>query len=132
MLFPLKPPRRTKLPQCLLTQGPTVLVVALKSPDNFQAIDNLRLLLNFDAVAVIADAEAIDQVISKHYANQAAGTSNIDFGSEELSALEGRGDSVDLEDLVQAAGSSRGRPSDQHGFDAGHSRQGFRHPLGAF
>ena len=86
--------------------GSNRLVVALKSPDNFQAIDNLRLLLNFDAVAVIADAEAIDQVIAKHYANQTAGTSNIDFGSEELSALEGRGDSVDLEDLVQAAGSS--------------------------
>ena len=67
--------------------GSNRLVVALKSPDNFRAIDNLRLLLNFDAVAVIADAESIDQVISKHYANQAAGTSNIDFGSEGLSAL---------------------------------------------
>ena len=39
--------------------GSNRLVVALKSPDNFQAIDNLRLLLNFDAVAVIADPEAI-------------------------------------------------------------------------
>ena len=86
--------------------GSNRLVVALKSPDNFQAIDNLRLLLNFDAVAVIADPAAIDQIIAKHYANQSSGAANLDFGSEELSALEGRGDSVDLEDLVQAAGSS--------------------------
>ena len=56
---------------------------------------------------MIADAEAIDQVIAKHYANQTAGTSNIDFGSEELSALEGRGDSVDLEDLVKRRGAAR-------------------------
>ena len=86
--------------------GANRLVVAMKSPDNFQAIDNLRLLLNFDAVAVIADPDAIDQVISKHYANQTSSTTAIDFESDELSAMEGRGDSVDLEDLVQAAGSS--------------------------
>ena len=82
------------------------LTIAMKSPDNFRAVDDLRLLMGFSVNAVIADPAKIDKAIETLYA--AGGSSMIDMmsqldSSETLAALEGRGDSVDLEQVAMAA-----------------------------
>ena len=82
------------------------LTIAMKSPDNFRAVDDLRLLMGFNVNAVVAEPDAIDKAIEKLYAG--AGSSMLDMmsqleDSESLAALEGRGDSVDLEQVAQAA-----------------------------
>ncbi|MGD9688560.1 MAG: GspE/PulE family protein [Phycisphaerales bacterium] len=43
------------------------LKIALKSPDNFRAVDDLRLLMGFNVEAVVGDPAAIDALIKKHY-----------------------------------------------------------------
>ena len=82
------------------------LTIAMKSPDNFRAVDDLRLLMGFNVNAVVAQPDVIDKAIEKLYAG--AGSSMLDMmsqleDSESLAALEGRGDSVDLEQVAQAA-----------------------------
>ncbi len=43
------------------------LKIAMKSPDNFRAVDDLRLLMGFNVEAVVGDAPSIDALIKKHY-----------------------------------------------------------------
>ena len=86
------------------------LTVALKTADNFRAVDDLRLLMGFDVEAMVAPAEQIADRIKKLYGddegsiadliselNEADDIENIDIGS----------DSVDLEELVQMAEDNR-------------------------
>ncbi|MCA9289765.1 MAG: Flp pilus assembly complex ATPase component TadA [Phycisphaerales bacterium] len=82
------------------------ITIAMKSPDNFRAIDDLRLLMGFKVEAVVAAPDQIDKVIQKRYSNDQTSISSImsdidDSGA--LAALQGRGDSIDLEDLASAA-----------------------------
>ena len=82
-----------------------VLTVAMKSPENFRAVDDLRLLMGFNVEAVVAPESDIDAALTSLYGS--GGTSMVDVMSElgssdSLAALEGRGDSVDLEELVSA------------------------------
>ena len=82
------------------------ITVAMKSPDNFRAVDDLRLLMGFKVEAVVAPTEEIDAVISKHYSGETSSMMNVmeTLASDEgLAALEGRGDSIDLEELAHAA-----------------------------
>lgn len=86
------------------------LTVALKSADNFRAVDDLRLLMGFNVEAMVAPAEQITSRIKKHYGDdegsiadligelsEADDIENIDIGNE----------SVDLEELVQMAEDNR-------------------------
>ncbi len=87
-------------------KGTRNIVVAMKSPDNFRAVDDLRLLMGFKVEAVVAPIEQIDNVLKKRYGEQAPSMAKImaELGdSDTLAALEGRGDSIDLEELAQAA-----------------------------
>ncbi|MFK7959441.1 MAG: GspE/PulE family protein [Phycisphaerales bacterium] len=82
------------------------LVVAMKDPDNFRAVDDLRLLMGFKVEAVIAPESMIDAAIKKHYSS--GGGSMLDImaqleGDSNLAGFAGRGDSIDLEDLASAA-----------------------------
>ncbi|MEL7089185.1 MAG: hypothetical protein AAGL98_12210, partial [Planctomycetota bacterium] len=43
------------------------LTVALKSADNFRALDDLRLLMGFTVEAVVAPGDQIDSMIDRHY-----------------------------------------------------------------
>ncbi len=82
------------------------IVVAMKSPDNFRAVDDLRLLMGFKVEAVVAPCDQIDSVLKKRYGEQAPSMAAVmaELGdSDTLAALEGRGDSIDLEELAQAA-----------------------------
>lgn len=86
--------------------GSKRLVVALKSPENFRAVDDLRLLMGFRVSAVVAPPEQIDELLKAKYTDKASGIQNIyaEMGeSEALSALQGRGESIDLATLQEAA-----------------------------
>ena len=82
------------------------ITIAMKSPDNFRAVDDLRLLMGFKVDAVVAPAEQIDKVLAKRYTGKTTSMAMImaELGeSDSLAALAGRGESIDLEELAQAA-----------------------------
>ncbi|MFG0330831.1 MAG: GspE/PulE family protein [Phycisphaerales bacterium] len=83
------------------------LTVAIKSPDNFGAVDDLRLLMGFKVTAVLAREDQVTDFIKSHYA--AKGDVGLSSVYEELSdrsdlaQFEGRGDSIDLAEIAAAA-----------------------------
>ncbi|MBS0198418.1 MAG: Flp pilus assembly complex ATPase component TadA [Planctomycetes bacterium] len=82
------------------------LKIAMKTPDNFRAVDDIRLLLGFNVDAVVADPTLIDGLIKKHYSKQESVgdvISNIKV-DEKFSkiAAGGRDTSIDLDALNEA------------------------------
>jgi type IV pilus assembly protein PilB len=85
------------------------LVVAMASHENFRALDDLRQLMGFTVTARIGDADLIERLISKHYAANAEGISEIlgELSQDEtLKELGKRGESIDLETIKEAADSN--------------------------
>jgi len=82
------------------------LKIAMKSPDNFRAIDDLKMLLSANVDAVVADPVLIDALIKKHYSKTESITdvvSNLKV-DDKFKGLEGKGDqSIDLDALAGAA-----------------------------
>jgi len=81
------------------------LKIAMKSADNFRAVDDLRLLMGFNVEAVVADPAAIDAIIKKYYAKH---ESVVDVVSSlasdtKFKSMEGRGDSIDLDAIKEMA-----------------------------
>ena len=62
------------------------LKIAMKSTDNFRAVDDLRLLMGFNVEAVIADAAQIDAIIKKYYARQESVTEAVSTRSYSRTA----------------------------------------------
>ena len=90
--------------------GSKSVTVALKTPDNYRAVDDLKLLMGFRVSAVVAPPEQIDEIIKKRYSAAPGGASALSAlyadsssQSDALKALEGRGDSIDLASLESAA-----------------------------
>jgi len=82
------------------------LTVALASPDNFRATDDLRTLMGFSVVAKIADMDDLDAALAKYYnvsAESIGDLINDMAGDEQLSLLENRGESIDLETIKEMA-----------------------------
>ena len=84
------------------------LTVAMKSADNFRAIDNLRLLMGYEVRPVIADAKQVDGLISRYYRPEEESESlSALIGDMEddsdLDELRDRGESIDLDTLMDAA-----------------------------
>jgi len=91
-------------------KGRKAITIAMKSPDNFRAVDDLRLLMGFNVEAVVAPSDQIDKVLQKRYSGK--GTSMADMmaeldKSDSLASLRGRGESIDLEELASAAGDNK-------------------------
>jgi type IV pilus assembly protein PilB len=87
-------------------EGSRRLLVAMKSPDNFRAVDDLRLLMGFKVEAVVAPPEQIDEVIKQNYSGSSSSMEEMlmQLGDDEsLTSFSGRGDSIDLEELAHAA-----------------------------
>jgi type IV pilus assembly protein PilB len=84
--------------------------VALASPDNFQATDDLKTLMGFNVVARITTQEDMAEALNRFYPEEEAETINelITEISEDsdLAKFEGRGESIDLDDLKEMAESS--------------------------
>jgi type IV pilus assembly protein PilB len=87
--------------------------IAMKSADNFRAVDDLRLLMNFTVEAVVADAAQIDGLIKKHYSKTEALTDVVgelakDTKLANLGVTGGKGGaSIDLDAVLEAAEDNR-------------------------
>jgi len=81
-----------------------VLTVALKSPENFRALDDLRLLMGFQVKAVVAPTDQIDNRIAAYYEEQESLSDLVAELSERTNLDEFDTDqSIDLDELVEAA-----------------------------
>ncbi|MBL9001663.1 MAG: Flp pilus assembly complex ATPase component TadA [Phycisphaerae bacterium] len=83
------------------------LKIAMKSPDNFRAVDDLRLLMGFNVEAVVADPAIIDALIKKHFSKQesvADVITNIKLDEKFTKLGSGKSDqSIDLDAVMDAA-----------------------------
>ncbi|MEY3143074.1 MAG: Flp pilus assembly complex ATPase component TadA [Planctomycetota bacterium] len=85
------------------------IVIAVKDVNNFGAADNLKQMGNWRRVTVgLAPADQVDRVIAEKYperggADARSALEGLGTGGAAVSALEGRGDSVDLAALEMAA-----------------------------
>ncbi len=86
------------------------LSIAIASPDNFQATDDLRKLLGFSIRALIASEEQITVALARYYPEGTGESINqlIDEmgNNPDLAKFEGRGESIDLEDLKELVDSN--------------------------
>ncbi|MBU0637949.1 MAG: Flp pilus assembly complex ATPase component TadA [Planctomycetes bacterium] len=84
--------------------------VALASPDNFHATDDLKTLMGYTVVARITTDEDMTEALNRYYPEEAAETINeiiSEIGAdEELAKFEGRGESIDLDELKEMAASN--------------------------
>ncbi|MBI69794.1 MAG: pilus assembly protein PilB [Phycisphaerae bacterium] len=89
-------------------EGSKTLTVALKSPDNFRAVDDLRLLMGFKVNAVVAPSDLIDQVIKEKYASASTSMADMmaDLDDVDLGSF-GDDDSSDLSKLASAASDNK-------------------------
>jgi type IV pilus assembly protein PilB len=86
------------------------LKIAMKSPDNFRAVDDLRLLMGFTVDAVVADAAQIDGLIKKHYSKSESVANVVSelASDKKFEALAGKSNqSIDLDALEEAAGDNK-------------------------
>ncbi|HHN79109.1 MAG TPA: pilus assembly protein PilB [Phycisphaerales bacterium] len=82
------------------------LVVALKSHENFQAVDDLRLLMGFNVEAVVASPEAVDSLLKKHYSRTESMAEVVSglASDDRFASLAGASDqSIDLDAVLEAA-----------------------------
>jgi type IV pilus assembly protein PilB len=86
------------------------LIVALDSPDNFRATDDLRTLMGFKITARITDTDALEKALTKYYEEQQDNNINelIDEiqGDSFLAEFDGRNQSIDLDELKELSESN--------------------------
>jgi len=86
------------------------LTVAMKSADNFRALDDLRLLMGYNVQAVVAPAAQVEKKIQAYYGEDEESLSSLVAElaeDEDIQALEGRGHSIDLEEELAMANDNR-------------------------
>ncbi len=80
--------------------------IAMKTPDNFRAVDDLRMLMGYNVDAVVGDPALIDSLIKKHFSKVESikdVVSNLAV-DDKFKNLGGKGDqSIDLDALTEAA-----------------------------
>ncbi len=81
------------------------LKIAMKSPDNFRAVDDLRLLMGFTVEAVVADTDAIDALIQKHFSKRESVSDVVSelASDSKFQSLAAGGASMDLDAVLGAA-----------------------------
>jgi type IV pilus assembly protein PilB len=82
------------------------LTVAMKSADNFRAIDDLKLLMGYQVKPVIAPAAQIDKLLGSKYGGEDESLSHLihDMSDDKhLGEFSDRGASIDLDSLLEAA-----------------------------
>ena len=86
------------------------LKVALKSPQNFQAVDDLRLLMGAQVEAVVASPDSIDALLDKHFSKDTSLSDAMSSiaGNDKLAELGKHSDqSIDLDTVMDAAGDNQ-------------------------
>jgi type IV pilus assembly protein PilB len=85
------------------------ITIVMASQDNFRAVDDLQSLMGYRVTAKIGDPDQIEKLLQKHYQAAAESLGEI-LGElqtdETLKDLKGRGESIDLTDLKEAADSN--------------------------
>jgi type IV pilus assembly protein PilB len=84
-------------------------VVVMSNHENFRALDDLRSMMGYTVSAKIGDPELIEKLIQKHYQAAAESLNEVlsDLSSDDtLKDLKGRGESIDLDSLKEAADSN--------------------------
>lgn len=81
------------------------LKIAMKSPDNFRAVDDLRLLMSFDVQAVVASADLIDSMLTKYYSKSESMMDVVSAlaSDNKFADIANRGASIDLDAVMEAA-----------------------------
>jgi type IV pilus assembly protein PilB len=86
------------------------LSVAMASPDNFHATDDMQTLLGFKIKAFICTEGEVQTALDRYYpeggGESMSGLIDEISGDEDLAKFEGRGESIDLEDLKEMADSN--------------------------
>ncbi len=85
------------------------LTVALDSPDNFRATDDLSTLMGFKVTAKITDRDVLESALTKYYETQDENiTELIDEiqGDSFLAEFDGRNQSIDLDELKELSESN--------------------------
>lgn len=85
------------------------LSVALDSPSNFRATDDLRTLLGFNITPMITEKDALEKSLNRYYSTKTESINDLigemtddDF----LAEFQGRGESIDLSELRELADSN--------------------------
>src|SRR5687767_4423198 len=81
----------------------------MASHENFRALDDLRMHYGYNVIAKLADPETLEKQINKYYNTAAESLGDIlsELSSDDaLKDLKGRGESIDLDSLKDAADSS--------------------------
>ena len=86
-----------------------LLTIALKSPDNFRAVDDLRLLMGFKVEAVVSPASQIDEIIKKRYSSGGPSMADMmaDLDASDVGKFETDDESTDLTKLASAASDNK-------------------------
>jgi type IV pilus assembly protein PilB len=86
------------------------LEVALASPDNFHATDDLKTLMGYNVRARITTQDDMTEALNRFYPEEQAETINeliTEIGAdEELAKYQNRGESIDLDELREMAESN--------------------------
>ena len=84
------------------------LTIALKSPDNFRAVDDLRLLMGFKVTAVVSPPEQIDAIIKKRYSSGPSMEGVMaDLDDSDIASFGMDDASTNLSKLTSAASDSK-------------------------
>ena len=85
------------------------ITVAIDNPDNFRATDDLSTLLGFSVEARVTDTEALNAALEKYYKEDKDGLNELIGeieGDKTLQQFQGRGESIDLEDIKEMSESN--------------------------
>ena len=85
------------------------IVVAIDNPDNFRATDDLATLLGYRIMAKVTDASALDSALEKFYSGDEESINDLLSemeGDSLLTSMDGRDQSIDLEELQELAASN--------------------------
>ncbi|MDH4201647.1 MAG: ATPase, T2SS/T4P/T4SS family [Phycisphaerae bacterium] len=85
------------------------MTVAMDSPDNFRATDDLSTLMGYKVVAKVSDEDSVKELLDRYYAEEDESMSEL-IGEIEsdtsLAQLAGRDASIDLDEIKGAAESN--------------------------
>ena len=88
------------------------LTIAIDSPENFKASDDISTLTGFKVKAKIADGGALDKALAKYYQQEKTEDESINDliseiqGDSFLAEFEGRNQSIDLDELKELSDSN--------------------------
>ena len=85
------------------------ITIAVDDPNNFRATDDLSRLMGYKVTAVVTEESALNQALERYYSKDDDSISDIigELENDELlSSMDGRDQSIDIEEAAELAASS--------------------------